>query len=91
MSAKAYAETLRTDPDGWRLKVSEDSHGQQKWVYLQPGAQREAWPQTVVDRYSQGLETVRHFARCCLTAGTSCAPESQYAHGGRTQWAQVLS
>lgn len=59
MSAKEFAEKLRTDPDGWRLKVSEDSHGQHKWVYLQPGPQRDAWPQNTVDRYSQGLETVR--------------------------------
>ncbi|BEI79554.1 hypothetical protein CcaverHIS002_0100830 [Cutaneotrichosporon cavernicola] len=57
MSAKEAAETYRTDPAGWRLKVGEDSHGQHKWVYLPPGPQRDAWPQTVVDKYSMGLPT----------------------------------
>lgn len=54
-----FAETFRTDPDGWRLKVGEDSHGQHKWVYLSTAAQREAWPQQPVDKYSMGLPTVR--------------------------------
>ncbi|ORY28503.1 terpenoid cyclases/protein prenyltransferase alpha-alpha toroid [Naematelia encephala] len=45
-----------TDLLGWRLKVSEDSHGQHKWIYLPPGPAREAWPQTKVDKYSLGLE-----------------------------------
>lgn len=58
MAAKASADKFRTDTEGWRLKVSEDSHGQHKWVYLPPGPQRDAWPQTAVDKYSQGLETV---------------------------------
>lgn len=55
---KDYADSFRTDPAGWRLKVSEDSHGQHKWVYLPPGAARDAWPQAHVDVYSMGLETV---------------------------------
>ena len=46
----------RTDLEGWRLKVSEDSHGQHKWVYLPQGPARDAWPQTKVDRYSIGLD-----------------------------------
>ncbi|WOO77353.1 Lanosterol synthase [Vanrija pseudolonga] len=54
---KDYADSFRTDPAGWRLKVSEDSHGQHKWVYLPPGAARDAWPQAHVDVYSMGLET----------------------------------
>jgi lanosterol synthase len=53
-----FAETFRTDPAGWRLKVSEDSHGQHKWVYLRTAAERKAWPQRVVDKYSMGLPTV---------------------------------
>lgn len=54
--ARQYADTLRTDPAGWRLKVSEDSHGQHKWLYLPP-EQRDAWPQTAVDKYSMGEPT----------------------------------
>jgi hypothetical protein len=49
----------RTDPLGWRLLVSQDSHGQHKWVYLPPGDERRGtWPQTAVDKYWLGLETV---------------------------------
>lgn len=49
----------RTDPDGWRLVVSQDSHGQHKWLYLPPGDDRRStWPQTPVDKYWLGLETV---------------------------------
>ncbi|KAL7423173.1 Lanosterol synthase (Oxidosqualene--lanosterol cyclase) [Cryptotrichosporon argae] len=50
------AAAYRTDPAGWRLVVGADTHGQQKWTYLPPGPERDAWPQTVVDKYSQGLE-----------------------------------
>ncbi|KAJ9110722.1 hypothetical protein QFC20_002763 [Naganishia adeliensis] len=48
----------RTDPLGWRLLVSQDSHGQHKWVYLPPAdTRRETWPQSPVDKYWLGLET----------------------------------
>ncbi|WWD18426.1 hypothetical protein CI109_102876 [Kwoniella shandongensis] len=45
-----------TDLTGWRLKVGEDSHGQQKWVYLRDEAQRKSWPQGNVEKYWLGLE-----------------------------------
>jgi hypothetical protein len=45
-----------TDPLGWRLVISEDSHGQQKWRYLPPGAQRDEIPQDQVTKYALGLE-----------------------------------
>jgi hypothetical protein len=45
-----------TDPLGWRLIISEDSHGQQKWRYLPPGAQRDEIPQDQVTKYALGLE-----------------------------------
>jgi hypothetical protein len=45
-----------TDPLGWRLIISEDSHGQQKWRYLPPGAQRNEIPQDQVTKYALGLE-----------------------------------
>jgi hypothetical protein len=45
-----------TDPLGWRLVISEDSHGQQKWQYLPPGAQRDEIPQDQVTKYALGLE-----------------------------------
>jgi lanosterol synthase len=47
-----------TDPLGWRLVISEDSHGQQKWRYLPPGAQRDEIPQDQVTKYALGLEVV---------------------------------
>lgn len=51
----------RTDPLGWRLLVSQDSHGQHKWVYLPPSdTRRETWPQSPVDKYWLGLETVSY-------------------------------
>ncbi|ORX40148.1 terpenoid cyclases/protein prenyltransferase alpha-alpha toroid [Kockovaella imperatae] len=46
----------KTDYAGWRLKVSEDSHGQHKWVYLPEGEARDAWPQNKIDKYWLGLE-----------------------------------
>lgn len=46
----------RTDPLGWRLVISEDSHGQQKWKYLPEGSARDAWPQDQVTKYALGLE-----------------------------------
>jgi hypothetical protein len=61
-SAKAFAETFKTDPAGWRLKVSEDSHGQHKWVYLPPGLP-ETWPQNAVDKYCQGVDPVSELSR----------------------------
>ncbi|OWT40004.1 lanosterol synthase [Cryptococcus neoformans Bt1] len=45
-----------TDLTAWRLKVSEDSHGQQKWVYLSDPAQRKEWPQTNIEKYWLGLD-----------------------------------
>ncbi|KAJ9099201.1 hypothetical protein QFC21_004081 [Naganishia friedmannii] len=49
----------RTDPEGWRLLVGADSHGQHKWVYLPPGDERrKVWKQGSGDRYWLGLETV---------------------------------
>lgn len=48
-----------TDLTAWRLKVSEDSHGQQKWVYLSDPAQRKEWPQMNIEKYWLGLDVVR--------------------------------
>ena len=48
----------QTDYAGWRLRVSEDSHGQHKWAYLPEGQAREAWPQNKVDKYWLGLDVV---------------------------------
>ena len=45
----------QTDPLGWRLVVGEDSHGQQKWVYLPPGPARDEWKQCKVAKYALGL------------------------------------
>lgn len=36
--------------------VGEDSHGQQKWVYLPPGPARDEWKQCKVAKYALGLE-----------------------------------
>ncbi|KAJ9100955.1 hypothetical protein QFC19_005351 [Naganishia cerealis] len=48
----------RTDPEGWRLLVSQDSHGQHKWVYLYPeDSRRETWQQSKMDKYWLGLNT----------------------------------
>ncbi|WWC70811.1 uncharacterized protein I206_104763 [Kwoniella pini CBS 10737] len=47
----------QTDLTGWRLKVGEDSHGQQKWVYLRDEQQRKEWPQNVTEKYWIGLRT----------------------------------
>ncbi|KAK1925398.1 terpenoid cyclases/protein prenyltransferase alpha-alpha toroid [Papiliotrema laurentii] len=46
----------QTDPLGWRLKVSEQSHGQHKWVYLAPDPSRDAWPQDKASKYWSGME-----------------------------------
>jgi len=46
----------RTDPLGWRLIISEDSHGQQKWRYLPEGPARDAHPQDKVAKYALGLD-----------------------------------
>lgn len=45
----------QTDPLGWRLVVGEDSHGQQKWVFLPPGPARDEWKQCKVAKYALGL------------------------------------
>jgi lanosterol synthase len=58
----------RTDLLGWRLKVGEDNHGQHKWVYLPEGPARKEWPQTTMDKYAIGLETVRLFTRVSSTS-----------------------
>ncbi|WRT67730.1 uncharacterized protein IL334_004702 [Kwoniella shivajii] len=47
----------QTDLTGWRLKVGEDSHGQQKWIYLHDPKERESWPQDVTEKYWLGLDT----------------------------------
>ena len=47
-----------TDLLGWRLVVGEDSHGQQKWVYLPPGPARDEWKQTKEAKYWLGLGMV---------------------------------
>jgi len=49
-------EPPRSDPLGWRLIVSEDAHGQQKWVYLPEGQAREDWKQDKVAKYALGLD-----------------------------------
>ncbi|KAK4684411.1 hypothetical protein P7C73_g5763, partial [Tremellales sp. Uapishka_1] len=46
-----------TDLEGWRLKVSEDSHGQHKWRYLPPGPERDECAQTTAEKYFIGLDT----------------------------------
>ena len=51
-------QVKRTDPLGWRLKVSEQSHGQHKWVYLPPGQVREEWPQDLASKYWSGMPLV---------------------------------
>lgn len=49
----------RTDLEGWRLVVSEDSHGQHKWVYLPPGDdRRKTWKQSKAAKYWLGLDLV---------------------------------
>lgn len=49
----------RTDPQGWRLLVGQDSHGQHKWVYLEEEDERKAWgEQTVEEKWWLGLKTV---------------------------------
>lgn len=60
----------RTDPLGWRLVVSEDSHGQHKWVYLPEGPQREEWPQSQEAKYWSGMEFV------CSPAFQICSSET---------------
>ncbi|KAK8858537.1 hypothetical protein IAR55_002764 [Kwoniella newhampshirensis] len=47
-----------TDLTHWRLKVGEDSHGQQKWVYLRDEEERKSWPQGNVEKYWLGLKVV---------------------------------
>ncbi|RXK41597.1 lanosterol synthase [Tremella mesenterica] len=49
-------EPEKTDLTGWRLVVGEDSHGQQKWVYLPPGQARDEWKQTKEAKYWLGLD-----------------------------------
>jgi hypothetical protein len=51
-------QTPRSDPDGWRLVVGEDSHGQQKWVYLPEGPARKNWKQNKETKYWMGLDIV---------------------------------
>ena len=58
-----------TDPLGWRLVISEDSHGQQKWRYLPPGPQRESWPQDQVTKYALGLELNAKKQKKAMTPG----------------------
>lgn len=55
----------QTDLEGWRLIVSEDSHGQHKWVYLdEQDSRRGTWKQTQEARYWLGLQLVSyHFIK----------------------------
>lgn len=46
----------KTDYTRWRLK---DVRGCQTWHYLQSEEEIKEWPQSAVDRYFLGLETVR--------------------------------
>jgi hypothetical protein len=49
----------RTDLAGWRLQVSQDSHGQHKWVYLaEDDPRRQSWVQNEGTRYWLGLDLV---------------------------------
>ncbi len=52
------ASVPKVDPEGWRLVVGEDSHGQHKWVWLEAGERRDSWKQSTEDRYWLGLDTV---------------------------------
>ena len=76
-SSMSATDTTRTDIHGWRLFVSEDSHGQHKWVYLPADDPRRAsWPQSTVDKYWLGLETVRCAS---LSVGQGCADTERRA------------
>ena len=69
-SSMSSTDIPRTDITGWRLLVSEDSHGQHKWVYLPADDPRRAdWPQSTVDKYWLGLETVRSFSLLDVPSG----------------------
>lgn len=57
--SKMSYEIPKSDPAGWRLVVGEDSHGQQKWVYLPEGPARDQWKQNKETRYWMGLDIVR--------------------------------
>jgi lanosterol synthase len=46
-----------TDYSRWRLKA--DDGGRHIWTYLKTDEEVKAWPQTVLDKYWLGLETVR--------------------------------
>jgi hypothetical protein len=57
-SAKDYPYD-RTDLGAWRLVVSEDSHGQHKWVYLDKGdPRRDTWAQSQPAKYWLDLDLV---------------------------------
>ena len=81
----------QTDPLGWRLKVSEQSHGQHKWVYLAPGPSRDAWPQDKASKYWSGMEVVcMIFASRELTLGRTSPGTAKDAVRSRSKWTQVL-
>lgn len=62
MPAPSPYPYTKTDLEGWRLLVSEDSHGQHKWAYLQEDdPRRESWKQTDAAKYWLGLKIVRDF------------------------------
>jgi hypothetical protein len=69
----------RTDLAGWRIKVGEDNHGQHKWLYLPEGPARDAWPQTMEDKYWLGLEVVRWDVSFALLINR-CARGDVYSH-----------
>ena len=46
-----------TDYTRWRLQVSDG--GRHVWVYLKTDDEMKAWPQSTVDKYWLGLDTVR--------------------------------
>jgi hypothetical protein len=49
----------RTNLEGWRLVVSEDSHGQHKWIYLgRDDPRRETWEQSQPAKYWLDLDLV---------------------------------
>jgi hypothetical protein len=64
---------------GWRIKVGEDNHGQHKWLYLPEGPARDAWPQTMEDKYWLGLEVVRWDVSFALLINR-CARGDVYSH-----------
>ena len=45
-----------TDYSRWRLRVCDG--GRQTWHYLETDEEAQAWPQTIIDKYWLGLDTV---------------------------------